>query len=83
MRDAPVRLPVMPRASQTELVVLAAVRQALIFAAASEPEKRSAFCTPLSELTAAVPLTSRLYCGLVVLTPSEVGVNRCADCIAL
>src|SRR5208282_785639 len=73
--------PVKPRASQTPLALLAAVRHALIFAAASEPENRSAFCTPLSEFTAAEPLTSRLYCGFVVFTPSEVAVKRCTACI--
>ncbi len=71
-----VSVPVNPCASQTPLLVLAAVRQALIFAAASEPEKRSAICTPFSEFTAAEPFTSRLNCGFVVLTPREVGVKR-------
>src|ERR1700719_3553058 len=80
---APVSVPVMPRASHTLEVVEAAVRQALIFAAASEPGKRSAFCTRLSELTAAEPFTSRFDCGFVVLTPSEVAVKRCTDCITL
>ena len=83
MCDEPVSAPVRPRASQTPSEVLAAVRHALIFAAASEPENRSAFCTPLSEFTAAEPLTSRLYCGLVVFTPSDVGVKRCCACIWL
>ena len=55
----------------------AAERQAVIFAAASAPEKRSAFCTPLSAFTAAVPFTSRLNCGFVLLMPSELGVKRC------
>ena len=72
-----VNVPVRPRASQTPEVPAAAVRHALIFAAASEPEKRSAFCTPFSELTAAEPFTSRLNCGLVVFTPSAFAVKRC------
>ena len=76
MCDAPVCVPVIPRASQTPLDVLAAVRQALIFAAASDPAKRSAFCTAFSEFTAAEPFTSRLNCGFVVFTPSDVGVKR-------
>src|SRR5580698_2343803 len=76
----PVSEPVSPCASQTPLAVLAAVRQALILAEASAPEKRSAICTPLSEFTAAAPLTSRLNCGFVVFTPSDVGVKRWNAC---
>ena len=71
-------VPVNPRASHKLELAAAAVRQALICTPASAPVNRSAFCTWFSELTAAEPFTSRLYCGLVVLIPSELGVNRCA-----
>src|SRR5271167_1754484 len=83
MCAAPVRVPVMPRASQRLDVVAAALRHAFIFAAASEPLNRSAFCTRFKEFTAALPFTSRLNCGFVVFTPREVAVNRWTDCIAL
>src|SRR5580692_6689137 len=83
MCAAPERVPVMPRASQTLEELAAAARQALSFAPASAPAKRSAFCTRFSEFTAAEPFTSRFDCGLVVLTPSDVGVKRCDDCIKL
>ena len=69
--------PVNPRASQTLAVAAAAVKQALICSAASAPVNRSAFCTPFSEFTAALPFTSKLNCGLVVSIPRDVGVNRC------
>src|ERR1700733_693082 len=76
---APVKVPVMPRASQTEEAVetAAAARHAVIFAAASAPENRSAFWTPFSAFTAADPFTSRLNCGFVLLMPRELLVNRC------
>src|SRR6185437_11150885 len=71
-----VYVPIMPRASHTPEVVAAAVRHALICTPASAPANRSAFCTPFSAFTAAVPFTSRLYAGDVVFTPSELYVNR-------
>src|ERR1700721_1774918 len=83
MCAAPERVPVMPRASQTLDELAAAVRHALSFAPASAPAKRSAFCTRFSEFTAAEPFTSRFDCGFVVLTPRDVGVKRCDDCIRL